>query len=99
MSAQGIRRVPVVRDGELVGMVALDDVLAELAGELHDLTVGMRREVAMAQRGARARELTRDAVDRALDLGERLEERGLEAMNLLLRELDRVRERIRGRER
>jgi CBS domain-containing protein len=99
MSAQGIRRVPVVRDGELVGIVALDDVLAEVAEELHDLAEGIRRELTMAQRGARARELARDVGDRVRDLGEQLEHLGGEAKDSLLRELDGLRERIRGRKR
>ncbi|MEN8184392.1 MAG: CBS domain-containing protein [Myxococcota bacterium] len=99
MSARGIRRVPVVRDGKLLGIVALDDVLAELAEELRDLAEGARRELAMAQRGARAREIARDVGDRVRDLGEQLEHLGVEAKDGLLRELDGLRERIRGRKR
>ena len=99
MSAQGIRRVPVVRDGELVGIVALDDVLAEVADELHDLAEGTRRELYTAQRSARAREFARDVGDRVRDLGEQLEHLGIEAKDNLLRELDALRERIRGRKR
>jgi CBS domain-containing protein len=96
MSARGIRRVPVVRDGELVGMVTLDDVLAEVAGELHDLAEGMRRELYTAEFSARARELARDVRGRVQDLGEQLEHLGIEAKDNLLRELDGLRARIRG---
>jgi CBS domain-containing protein len=99
MSARGFRRVPVLDGGALVGIVALDDVLGELADELHDLVTGMRRELAVAQRVARARELAREAVDRVGELGEQLEGLGVEAKNRLFRELDGLRERIRGRER
>jgi CBS domain-containing protein len=99
MSARGIRRVPVVRDGELVGIVALDDVLAEVAEELHDLAEGTRRALTMAQRGARARQIARDVGERARDLGEQLEHLGGEAKDSLVRELDGLRERIRGRKR
>jgi CBS domain-containing protein len=88
MSARGIRRVPVVRDGELVGMVTLDDVLAEVADELHDLAEGMRRELYTAEFSARARELARDVRGRVQDLGEQLEHLGIEAKDNLLRELD-----------
>jgi CBS domain-containing protein len=97
MSAKGIRRVPVARDGQLIGLVALDDVLAEVAGELHGLAEGMRRELAVAQRGARARELARDVGERARELGEQLEDLGSEAKQRLLRELEGLRERIRAR--
>jgi CBS domain-containing protein len=96
MSARGIRRVPVVRDGELVGMVTLDDVLAEVAEELHDLAEGMRRELYTAEFSARARELARDVRGRVQDLGGQLEHLGIEAKDNLLRELDGLRARIRG---
>lgn len=97
MSARAIRRVPVVRDGRLVGIVALDDVFAEVAGELNDLAEGMRREIAAAERSARARQLARDLGDRARDLGEQLEHLGVEAKDRLVREIEGLRERIRGR--
>jgi CBS domain-containing protein len=96
MSARGIRRVPVVREGELVGIVALDDVLAEVSEELHDLAEGLRRELYTAEFSARARELARDVRDRVQDLGQQLEHLGVEAKDNLLRELDGLRGRIRG---
>lgn len=34
MREEGVRRVPVVEDGDLVGIVTLDDVVVALAGEL-----------------------------------------------------------------
>lgn len=95
MSAHGIRRVPVVREGELLGIVSLDDVLAEVAEELHDLVQGTRRELLAAQRTARAREIARDVGERVRDLGEQLEHLGGEAKDRLLHELDGLRERIR----
>lgn len=97
MSAKGIRRVPVVRGGELIGIVTLDDVLVQVAGELHGLAEGMRREFTAAQRGARARDLAREAGDRVRDLSGQLEDLGSEAKQRLLHELDGLRERIRGR--
>lgn len=97
MAAQGIRRIPVVRDRELVGMVALDDALARIADELHDLAQGMRRELFAAQRNARAREVVRDLGDRVRDLGEQIEHLGSGAKDGLLREIDGLVERIRGR--
>jgi CBS domain-containing protein len=97
MKAEGIRRVPVVRDGELVGMITLDDVLVAVAEELHDLAAGMRREFVSAQREVRARALARDAGERMRDLGGQLEHLGSEAKRGLLRELDALRERFRSR--
>lgn len=99
MSARGIRRVPVMRDGALVGLVALDDVLAEVADELHDLAQGMRRELYTAELGARARELARDVRDRVRELGEQVEHLGAGAKESLVREIAGLRERMRERKR
>jgi CBS domain-containing protein len=96
MSARGIRRIPVVREGELVGIVTLDDVLSEVTAELHDLAEGVRRELYTAEFSARARELARDVRSRVQDLGQQLEHLGVEAKDNLLRELDGLRGRIRG---
>ncbi len=37
MSEEGVRRVPLVRDGKLVGIVTLDDLVVHLAAELESL--------------------------------------------------------------
>jgi hypothetical protein len=89
--------VPVVGKGELVGIVALDDVTAEIAEELHDLAQGERRELAMALTRSRVREIAGEIHERIADLGEQLEHAGGEARDTLLRELDGLRERVRGR--
>lgn len=47
MRKKGVRRLPVVgREGELVGIVAIDDVLEVLSGELSDVTRVIAREQA-----------------------------------------------------
>lgn len=46
MRARGVRRVPVVApSGELIGILALDDILCHLSEELSLLTTAIRREV------------------------------------------------------
>jgi len=97
MSRRGIRRVPVVRNGELFGIVALDDVLAKTAEELRDLAEGTRREIGVAQRAARAREVGREVGGRLQELGDQVEHLGSEAKHGLLREIEQLRERIRNR--
>jgi len=46
MRARGVRRVPVVTpSGELIGILALDDILGHLSEELSLLATAIRREV------------------------------------------------------
>ena len=46
MRTHGIRRLPVVDDeGELVGLVALDDLLRRVATEIGDLAEALRRQL------------------------------------------------------
>lgn len=97
MSEHSIRRVPVVRNGELMGIVSLDDVLIELGDEMYDIAESRRREIHSAERSARTRELARELGERMRDLGEQIEDLGSEAKSTLVRELDGLRERIRGR--
>jgi len=45
MGAAGVRRVPVLgKQGELVGVLSLDDVLARMARQLDDIVGSMRAE-------------------------------------------------------
>ncbi|AUV81660.1 cbs domain containing protein [Salinigranum rubrum] len=44
MREQGVRRVPVMRDGDLVGIVTLDDLLVHLVEELDCLVSVVRGE-------------------------------------------------------
>lgn len=46
MAERGIRRLPVVDGGTLVGILSYDDVVAELARELSDLSSGIARQLA-----------------------------------------------------
>ena len=52
MHQHGIRRVPLVKGTRLVGIVAFDDVLGDVAQELHDLASAADRELRQARRQA-----------------------------------------------
>jgi len=97
MSTNGIRRVPVVENGELCGIVSFDDVLAKVTEALHDMAEATRQEMGAAQRAARAREVARDVGSRLQELGDHLEHLGSEAKHGLLREMEALRERLRSR--
>ena len=90
MRARGIRRLPLVEDGRVVGIVALDDILAELVSDLWNVSEGARIELRDAQRTARRRRL-REAREAALEeLGSQLAHLGHEARELLRSELARL---------
>jgi CBS domain-containing protein len=97
MQEHGLRRLPVLENGALVGLVALDDVLVELGAEIRDLGDVARREIRSAQRTERLRALRDDlagAVKRSLDNAEAL---GARAENALAEELESIRDRLRKR--
>ena len=60
MESAGIRRVPVVTDGELVGIMSLDDLLAVLSEELGNVVEGARRGFRRAQPAGRTRHIPED---------------------------------------
>jgi CBS domain-containing protein len=97
MAARSIRRIPVVRGKELVGMVSLDDLLASLTGELKDVSDAARRSFMGAQRGAQVRKLVGELEDKVREWGEELERVGGDVATRLGDELKSLRERIQGR--
>ncbi len=52
MREAGVRRVPVVADGQLVGVLSVDDLLGSLAQQLSDVVQVIRTELT-AERSAR----------------------------------------------
>ncbi len=97
LRANGIRRAPVVRDQELLGLVTLDDLLVALSRELFDLGEATRHEIQDAQRRARIRETRRELRERLSEGFDQLEEVGAEAKEALIKELDAVKDWLRER--
>lgn len=101
MAEHGVRRVPIIRDGVLVGLVSLDDVFAALADEIGAMAEGVRRNFRAAQRTARARQLGQHLGQqigtRAKDLSGQLERLGGEARHGLAEQLGSLRSRLRKR--
>ena len=95
MSARSIRRVPIVGDGRVVGLVALDDVVAELGRELTDLRDAIRSEV-LGARNSAARRRRREELESALaELGASVSAVGKQTREWLARETEALRDRIR----
>ncbi|MBC8328893.1 MAG: CBS domain-containing protein [Planctomycetes bacterium] len=51
LSAHRVRQLPLVADGELRGMVSLDDLIEILAGEFDDLAMAVRHEIWLTRIG------------------------------------------------
>jgi CBS domain-containing protein len=95
MRSGGIRRLPVVEDDRLVGIVALDDVLMRLSRELDDLCEAARGAVDDARSGKRWEHRRADAERALRELVERLESKGGELKQLVTREIEALRDRLR----
>ena len=89
--------MPVLRDGELVGLVALDDVLLAVAQDLRSLAEIPRLEIQSARRSQRMLELRSDVgrlLERGLAEAERL---GKKAYSAVASELESIRDRLKNR--
>ncbi len=95
MKNHGVRRIPLVEDNAVVGMVAMDDILQEFSRDLHDLA----SEAPLRYRNAPSHsrfEHVRQGIDRNLtDLRLKLEYAQWYAKATLLDELDELRNRLR----
>lgn len=97
MRSAGVRRLPILEDGRLVGLVSLDDVVAELGRELGDVRAALRDEVLGSRRGARRRR-RREELEGALEtLRGEVGDLGQQVIEWLTREVEGVRERLRDR--
>lgn len=97
MRSAGVRRIPVLEDGRLAGLVSLDDIVAELGRELGDVRGALRDEVLGARRGARRRR-RREELEEALEtLRGEMGDLGQQVIDWLQREVEGVRERLRDR--
>jgi len=92
MRVAGVRRIPVLEDGRLVGIVSFDDVLAALARELDDLGEAARAEVMHARRRRRRR---RQLEESLWALRRQTERAGGHGRDFATRELEGLRERLR----
>jgi CBS domain-containing protein len=94
MRERGVRRLPILRDSHLVGLVTLDDVVADLGRELSDLREALRGEVLGARRQA-VRRRRREQMDEMLEtLHTEAAQLGDQARSWLREELESLRARI-----
>jgi CBS domain-containing protein len=94
MAAGGIRRLPVVRDERLVGIVASDDLLLWLGREVDDIGEATRREVTEGWEVARRRRQRRSVEERLGELAATVEQAREDARDFVSREVDTLRDRL-----
>ncbi len=95
MRTAAVRRIVVVRDGRVHGLVAVDDLVVELGRELDDLGEAARRAVeASRERGRRERR--RGEMEETLaELRGSVERAGRDVADFLSREFESLRDRVR----
>src|SRR5271157_431616 len=94
MARHGIRRVLVTEGSTLVGIVSLDDLLAELGSELKDLG-GIARLQAREGSATSLPQLREEMETCVQAFRARLERAGEKTSQALLREFDSLRDRLR----
>ena len=94
MSANGIRRVPIVRDERVVGLVSLEDLVFELGRDLNDLGEMLSAQFPDVRRGAPSNALRDELRERIAGLAVGLERASERTRKALLRDLDALRERV-----
>jgi len=99
MAEHGVRRVPVLQEGHVTGMVSLDDLLAHLGRELDDVgasvSASFARSRAEARRAAAIEQVRSEVESRFHALRDQADQLSAQAREALLREFDALRDRIR----
>jgi CBS domain-containing protein len=96
MKSAGVRRLPIVREEQVVGVVSIDDIVAEIGRELADVRAALRNEVLDARRTAQRRR-RRDEIAAAVEaLRAQVVHLGADSVDWIQRELDAVRKRLGG---
>lgn len=95
MRSAAVRRIVVVREGRVHGLVSIDDLIVELGRELDDLGEAARRSVEASRQRSR-RERRRVEVEETLvELRASVERAGRDVAEFLSREFESLRDRVR----
>jgi signal-transduction protein with cAMP-binding, CBS, and nucleotidyltransferase domain len=98
LTENGIRRVPVLHEGRVVGLVGLDDLLSHLGRSLDALcavTISVTPGRGEARRAAAVEQLRSEVESRLHGLREQVDQMGASARDSVLREFDALRDRVR----
>ncbi len=95
MRAAAVRRIVVVRDGRVHGLVSVDDLIVELGRELDDLGEAARRSVEASRRRGRRERRRVEMEETLVELRASVERAGRDVADFLSREFESLRERVR----
>jgi CBS domain containing-hemolysin-like protein len=95
MREAGVRRMPVVREGELVGLVTLDDLVVQLTREMASLSGSATTAIDDGRRAGRRKRRRADLEESIAALEASAIAAGREAVDFVSREFDALRERFR----
>jgi CBS domain-containing protein len=98
MRESGLRRLPVVNEGRLVGLVALDDLVLHLARELSDLGFAAKAEIDEGRKRGRRERRRRDLEESLASLEAGALALGRDTVAYVRREIESLRERMRSKE-
>jgi CBS domain-containing protein len=96
MRSAGVRRLPIVREGQVVGLVSIDDVVAEIARELGDVRAGLRDAVVGARRASQRRRRREEVAATIEELRTQLAHLSGDSMDWIRREIGAMRKRLGG---
>lgn len=96
MRETGVRRMPIVRDGKLIGLVALDDLLFRLGRELDNLVKAVGEEMRASRKRGRREQRREEWHETISDARGKVEQASREAFDFLAREFDALRDRVGG---
>lgn len=95
MRTAGVRRIVVLRDGRLSGLVTVDDLVVELGRELDDIGEAARRAVAASRRRGQRERRRAEMEETLAELRASVERAGRDVAEFLSREFESLRERVR----
>jgi len=96
MKSVGARRLPIVRDDEVVGLVSLDDIVSEIGRELGDVRAALRSEVLGSRRDAQRRRRRDELATAIEELRSQMASIGSDSMDWIQREVEAMRRRLGG---
>ena len=96
MRSAGVRRLPIVREEAVVGLVSVDDIVAEIARELGDVRAGLRGAVLGARRTSQRRRRREEAEATVEEFRKRVARASADSVNWVQRGIDALRRRLGG---